>query len=579
MTETKPNPIIRLLPSMTDVAFLLPLLLLFCGLAGVRTMLGDGDTGWHIRIGQWILAHRQVPQQDMFSFTKPGAPFFAWEWLWDVLAAKLYQYGGLGAVVVASLLVISLATALLYRLVYRRCGNPLVAIVLTGLAAAGSSIHWLARPHLLTMLFMVIFLSILERVREGRTGWLWALPAITILWTNLHGGFLIGIVIVGAYAGGELLGAVVTRDRDERSRSLRAAAKYLAATAGCALASLVNPYGYHLHTHLLVYFGDPFAMKYILEFHGTNFQAPAAVFLEIMLILGLAAAVWYARRRQFAEVLLIAGFGHLSLVMVRNMPIYVLAAAPIIAAPMVAWLKALAEGPIAGWLRTAFETFVDIGEELNPLERMWRMHVVPAAVMLLIALAVASPAAGVKFKPEYDPKAYPEKALAAANPAWLRAALGNQKSAGSPLADGATGGRLFEPSQRIFTPDEWGDYLIYKLSPQGFKVFVDGRSDFYGGKFGQAYIDVLDVKYTWQETLDRYGVDTILLPVDAPLAGALKESRRWRVAYDDGMAIVSRPAVAPAGRMEQVFTGNTGGIGSRREITSVRRGVLEDHLN
>jgi hypothetical protein len=212
---------------------------------------------------------------------------------------------------------------------------------------------------------MVNFLSILERVREGRTGWLWALPAITILWTNLHGGFLIGIVIVGAYAGGELLGAVVTRDRDERSRNLRAAAKYMAATAGCALASLVNPYGYHLHTHLLVYFGDPFAMKYILEFKGTNFQAPAAVFLEIMLILGLAAAVWYARRRQFAEVLLIAGFGHLSLVMVRNMPIYVIAAAPVIAAPMVTWLKALADGPIAGWLRTVFETFVDIGESLG----------------------------------------------------------------------------------------------------------------------------------------------------------------------------------------------------------------------
>ena len=59
-------------------------------------MLGDGDTGWHIRVGQWILAHGQVPRQDMFSFTKPGAPFFAWEWLWDVLAANLYQHGGSG---------------------------------------------------------------------------------------------------------------------------------------------------------------------------------------------------------------------------------------------------------------------------------------------------------------------------------------------------------------------------------------------------------------------------------------------------------------------------------------------------
>jgi hypothetical protein len=560
MTETKPNPIIRLLPSLTDVAFLLPLILLFGGLRGVRTLLGDGDTGWHIRIGDWILAHGQVPRQDMFSFTKPGEPFFAWEWLWDVGAAWLHQRWGLGGVVLASLLVISLASALLYRLVYRRCGNPLVAIVLTGLAAGGSSIHWLARPHLFTMLFMVVFLTILERVREGRTGWLWALPALTIPWTNLHGGFLVGIIIVGAYGAGELLRAVVTRERDERRRSLRASVGYLAATAGCALASLVNPYGYHLHTHILGYLGDPYQMKYIGEFRGTNFQSPAAIFLEIMLVLGLGAAVWYARRKQFAEVLLILGFGHLSLVMVRNMPIYVIAAAPIVAVPMVAWLKALAEGPIAGWLRTVFETFVDIGEELNPMERLWRLHVAPVVVMLLLAVAIASPMAGIKFKAEYDPETYPQKALAALYP------------------DGPGGSSPLGPAQRIFTDDEWGDYLIYKLSPQGTRVFVDGRSDFYGGKFGQDYIDTMDVKYTWQQTLDRYGVDTILLPTNAALAGALKESRRWRVAYDDGVAIVFRPAADAGARVEQVFTGNTGGIGGRDpEITSVKHGVPGDH--
>jgi hypothetical protein len=139
--------------------------------------------------------------------------------------------------------------------------------------------------------------------------------------------------------------------------------------------------------------------------------------------------------------------------------------------------------------------------------------------------------------------------------------------------------QLFEPNQRIFTHDEWGDYLIYKLSPRGFKVFVDGRSDFYGGKFGQDYIEVLEVKHNWQETLDRYGVDTILLPCDAALTGALKESRRWRVAYDDGMAIVFRPAALAGARMQQVFTGITGGIGGGDpEITSVKTRILRDRL-
>ncbi len=73
------------------------------------------------------------------------------------------------------------------------------------------------------------------------------------------------------------------------------------------------------------------------------------------------------------------------------------------------------------------------------------------------------------------------------------------------------------------------------------KVFVDGRSDFYGEKFNQAYVDVLNVKYTWPQTLERYGVNTLLLHADAPLTGAVKESARWRVVYDDGLAIVFRP--------------------------------------
>ena len=593
MTETKTNPILRLLPSLTDVAFLLPLILLFGGLQGVRTLLGDGDTGWHVRIGEWIMAHGQVPRQDMFSYTKPGQPFFAWEWLWDVGAAWLHQRWGLAGVVLASLLVIAFATVLLYRLICRRCGNPLVSIVLTGLAAAGASIHWLARPHLFTMLLMLVFLTLLECVREGHTGWLWTLPVLMILWTNLHGGFPIGIIIVGSYAAGELLRAALTPDRVERRASLRAAWPYLAATTGCALASLVNPYGYQLHVHMWEYLRDPFQLKYIVEFHSADFHTPPALFLEIMLILGLGAVIWYGRRRQFAEVFLILGFGHLSLVMARNMPIYMLAAAPIIAAPLVAWLKALAEGPVAGWIRAAVGTFVEIGEELAPLERPWRLHVAPVVAMLLLAGGTESPMAGVKLEPRYDPDYYPEKALAALNPAWLSPAgaspvasspvasspVALRTGAGSPVNVAAAAEPLFEPSEHIFTPDEWGDYLIYNLYPRGFKVFVDGRSDFYGGEFDQDYIDVLNVKYNWQQTLDRFGVDTILLPCDAPLSGALKESRRWRVAYDDGIAIVFRPAALAGARMQQVFTGKNGGIvGGDREITSVKPVVLKDHL-
>ncbi len=118
----------------------------------------------------------------------------------------------MAAVIGASLLVICLTSALLFRLTRRKCNNALVAFVVAFAAMMATSIHWLARPHLFTMLFAVIFYALLERVKDGQTRLLWALPLLTVLWTNLHGGFFVGIVLIGAYGAGEIVDALTTAD-------------------------------------------------------------------------------------------------------------------------------------------------------------------------------------------------------------------------------------------------------------------------------------------------------------------------------------------------------------------------------
>src|SRR5271154_1014242 len=109
--------IARFLPSLADLAFVMPVIYIFVKLSGARTLLGDGDTGWHVRTGEWILAHHQVPYKDFFSFSRPGAPWFAWEWLWDVLFALLHDRWGLAAVVLASIVVICFTNLALFQLV------------------------------------------------------------------------------------------------------------------------------------------------------------------------------------------------------------------------------------------------------------------------------------------------------------------------------------------------------------------------------------------------------------------------------------------------------------------------------
>jgi len=518
MATTNPSPLLRLLPSLTDAAFLLPVIIIYGRLQGAKLLLGDGDTGWHIRTGEWILANGRVPQHDIFSYTKEGAPWFAWEWLWDVLFARLHQWGGLAAVVLGSLLVLCFTFALLYRLVRRHCFNDLLAFAITALAAMGSSIHWLARPHVFTLLFVVLFLHILERVQEGRTRLLWLLPALTILWVNLHGGFFVGIFLVGCYAGGRIFSWLIDPDRAAAQTALQHARPYVYTALGCLAASFLNPYSYHLHLHIWNYLRDPYLFQHIQEFQATSFQHPTAYYYGPLLLLGVLAAAWGARERRYERLLLLSPWIWLALYAVRNVPIAMLVCAPAVAGLLDSWLGWLKQAQVASWWNHTGAAFQELSAEFSALDRSWRLHLASAAVFVAAAVLHFLPAPPEKFTAHYDPKRYPEKALTA---------LGDPAHAG-----------------RIFTHDEWGDYLIYKLYPR-LRVFVDGRSDMYGEAFNRQFLNVMNVKPGWRETLARHRVDTVLLPVDAPLTGALKESAAWRVTYDDGLAIVFRQTGLP----------------------------------
>src|SRR5580658_9629080 len=197
-----------LVPSMSDCFFMALVSWLFIFVAtGWKSLLGDGDTGWHIRTGQYILAHHAVPTQDLFSFSRAGAPWFAWEWLSDVLYAALFQVGGLKAIVLVSGLMIGLFATIVLRYTLWRGANPLLAVCTTMLATGAASMHFLARPHLFTLLLVPACFWVLEADRREKTRWLWALIPITALWTNLHGGFVIFLVLIGLLIAGSALEA------------------------------------------------------------------------------------------------------------------------------------------------------------------------------------------------------------------------------------------------------------------------------------------------------------------------------------------------------------------------------------
>ncbi len=509
----------RLMPSMTDLAFLMPLVFLFGGMHGAQTLLGDGDTGWHLRTGQWILAHGRVPDRDIFSFTRSGQPWFAWEWLWDVIFGWLHLRAGMAAVVLGNSLVLALTFALLFRLARRRA-DALAALAMTLVAAAASAGHWLARPHLFTMLFTVVFYTVLERA-DGPSGarrGLWLLPPLMVLWTNLHGGFFVGILLTAAYAAGALAELLRESGDDGRRLALARGRAYLAAAAACLLATLVNPYFYRLHVHIFQYLADGFYRGNIMEFQSLNFQTAQARYLEILLAAGAAAALVRLRRGQWTWPLLFVMWAHLALYSARNVEIFVLLAAVPSAAMLSEALRRAPELPAAAWLRRALLAAGEFVREWNAFDRGPRWQAASVLAVLLLAALMYAPHPPAGCRAAHDPKAFPVAAAARLEQAGL--------------LDG------------VFTPDLWGGYLIYRQYPRG-RVFIDGRSDFYGAKFASRYIRAMGAQAGWEGFLGGYGVRAVLLPPDAPLAGALRQSAAWRLDYDDGVALIFRPAGPP----------------------------------
>src|ERR1043165_6688921 len=102
-----------LTPSLVDVFFCALLIGIAVGPGGWQSLLADGDTGWHIRTGEIVLASGSAPSVDPFSFTRPGEQWFAWEWLADAIFALTWRWGGVAAVAGMAGVVLCLAAAVL----------------------------------------------------------------------------------------------------------------------------------------------------------------------------------------------------------------------------------------------------------------------------------------------------------------------------------------------------------------------------------------------------------------------------------------------------------------------------------
>lgn len=501
-----------LVPSLSDALFCTLLYWWFIGNSGFKALIADGDTGWHIRTGQWILTHGRVPMTDMFSFTKAGQPWFAWEWLSDVAMALLYDALGLKGVVLAAAVVLMLAVTIVFRHMLWRGGNLFISGVVTLLVCGGASVHFLARPHVLTMLLLAVSMWILERDRREPNGWtwVWILVPMAAVWTNLHGAFLVLPVCVGAVAVGTALEGLLS---GLHWKDLTRARRYFILSGACALATLANPYGWNVHLHIAQYVRAKWILDLISEFQSPSFRDETLLQHAVVMFVALGLCGLLLARRRFADTLLIVFWAWESLISVRHVPIFLIVSSPIVVEMLTGYWRQFSDHrskkSLIGILRDVSNDFTR-----GPMSTsIWG----PVLVVSLILIG------GDIWPKDFPAIAFPTEMVAKHEGELAPAA-------GAP--------------PRILTSDVWAGYLIFKCYPR-VRVFFDGRSDFYGEALGKDYLALARAGFRWEALLDRYRFDMALLPPDWPLVELLKRDSRWTLIADDGKALLFRRIAPP----------------------------------
>jgi hypothetical protein len=510
------------MPSAADLIFIALLCALVFTPLSVR-LLGDAGIGWHIRTGQQILATHAIPRVDSFSSSAAGRPWFAWEWLYDLVVGELEATLGLNGAVWLTAVVIAAVFAWMFRLLIARGTNLLVALVLVLLALWASAIHFLARPHVFSWLFTLAWFVVLDSLerecfadpggqslgrRAGR--WLWSLPLLMMLWVNVHGGFLVGFVLLGIFWLGAVWAWFRAKDTGIEELLLKVAAGKRARSLVwvglfSAVASLVNPYGWQLHRHIYSYLSNRFLMDHIDEFQSPNFHGVAQKCFLALLLIAVAVLAVRGRELRLSQGLTVLFAVYAGLYASRNIPVSSI-------------LLVMVIGPLLPSARYGREFF----ERMTTVEAGLRGHVWAIAavvVTLLIAVNGGRVGAGVLMDAHFDPRRMPVGAVDYLQKSGLKGP--------------------------VLSPDYWGGYLIYRLYPET-RVVVDDRHDFYGDEFFKSYLKMMHVERGWEEFLQEHSVDCVVVPRDAALANVLAETRGFKAVYTDDTAVVYLEIGIPA---------------------------------
>ncbi len=463
----------------------------------VRTPI-DSDMWWHLRVGEETVKTRQVYQVDTLSFTRNGAEWLNHSWLAQILIFSIYQVGGYPLL---SLWVAAAAVLSLWLTYKQMEGPPLGRAPILLLAGIVASVNWAPRPQVISLVFFSLVGYLLYLWKWKGSHHLHWLAPIFMVWANMHGGFALGLILIGAVIAGEAVNLVFFELREQRKRvkEIVYLGQWLIAAG---LLICINPYGAKLWGVPFQTVGIESLQNLIQEWASPDFhqlfQQPM-----IWLIIGLIGAVGASNIKIDGTEWAAAGiFLYSGLLARRNFGPFALVSAPILYRHARSALSSWRE---AGqqrwpWIRklTGFQKRSD-----RSMPEIWRAVINVAVVVILLA------SVGIKL-------------FQVTKPDLIQALEGELFPV--EIVEYMESREL---QGKIFNDYNWGGYLVWTLRDS--QIFVDGRTDLYGDEIITDWWQIINIHPGWDELLNEYQADYLLISDDWPLGRI--ELKDWQVIY------------------------------------------------
>ncbi len=458
-------------------------------------VLQDADTLLHVHTGQWILEHARVPTVDFYSYTAAGKPWLSTEWLGEVIYAVAFNLAGWRGVAIVGIAACAAIVGILcfYLLQHLRFT---IAVGWAVAAAAATSPHFIARPHILSYVILAIWIiNLIDAYDDEKPDIprLVILAPLMILWANIHGSFTFGLTLLYIFTAFCLYNYFLQRDYAKCRR--------LAIVAGTVtLCSFLTPYGMLpiLMTTKLV--SMRFATSYIIEWQTPNFQQ--SLYRPIYLVGILSAIAGFGIRLRGARLAVYALITFTGLRYIRGLLMFFFVVPIVLARPAgaSAWFLA------PQLLRTKSGEGEESSDPILAFLQKRSIAMVAAFGVLATVVTVSTWWRDDIIPPKENT---PEAAL---NFVRSKNITGN-----------------------VFNDYQFGGYLIWS----GVPTFIDGRAELFGDDFVRQYAEtvmVADLKKALT-VLDDYKVNWVILTPTEPLSKAITTGP-WDEIYSDKYAVV-----------------------------------------